>query len=139
MNTQRNSEQTIRRTLGRTLAAAAITAIAMTSFSAQANDNLDGYSTYKQDYSEFKIKQRRAPANVGFNFSLGGSAGFGKSDYYFRDQQQQFERSSTVDQPKVNPFDNGSDNAFGSRLNYDKPIYRSNNSNFRNSFGSVGQ
>lgn len=138
MKTQRNTNQTIRRALGRTIAAAAISAIAMSSMSVHASDEQDGYSAdvpISNSKKEFSV--RPIQNNFSFNFKLGGLGGFGRSDYYFEEQKKQFEKSATVDRAKINPFDNSSDNTFGSRLNYEEPIYSSNNSNFRDSYNTL--
>lgn len=139
MGTLRNAQQSIGRILGRTIAVTAISAIAVTSFSAQATEVEDTYSVAEAARTATKINELKVPAAVGFNFKLGGLGGFGRSDFYYEEEKQQFERSSAFDQSRSNPYDNGNEKTFGSSLDYEAPIYRSNNSDARGSFNSVNR
>ena len=134
MNTLRNPAKSFSQTL-----AAAVAAIAFTSFSAHAAESTDGFKAGDVPLSKIQITQPRAAGNFNFNFRLGGAAGFGRSDYYFEEQKQRFEKSSTVDQAKVNPFDNGDNTSFGTTQKFEEPIFRINNSTARGSFNSLNR
>ena len=139
MNALHTVTNTFSRTAGRAVIAAAIGALSVTSFSVQANELDKGYQNSDVPLTSTRIDGRRAPSNLSFKFKLGGIGGFGRSDYFFEDQKQQFERSSTVDESRINPYDKGNSDAFGSTINYDKPIYRSDNSSARGSFNSLNR
>lgn len=104
MSTLRNTEQSIGRILGRTIAAAAIGVSAVTSFSAQAAEVTDTYSVAEAALTTSKVNE-------------------------ISEQQRSYESSSASDQAGSSPYDKGDEMTFGLDLDYEEEIYPSNGGN----------